>query len=74
MALPSIQEEVFEESVGDIDDVLETDNVASLPALDLVLYRLNQYIVQPSPFSGLGGGDPQLSDVIDSVLREMFGP
>lgn len=73
--LPVVRiEEDFPLSHSWISDALEADDDVSLPALDLVLNTLSQFLIQPSELLGSDGGDSQSSDTIDDLLREMFEP
>lgn len=66
---------VFEEDVVGVDqinDALVVNEVVPLPALDFVMYSLNQFLVQSTQTYNLSDSEYQLSDIISNVLREMF--
>lgn len=66
------QEEIPMENIGGADGISDVRSVVSLPALEHVMHTLNQFLVQSSQIIVISDNDSQLSDVICSVLREMF--
>lgn len=51
-------------------EYLPLDDAVAMPALDLVLYTINHFLIQSPPSSDLHILD--VSHVIDNLMREMF--